>query len=128
MINKPLTHFTRVLLHHGNILSVYQCDNYCHIDQDNCCHIDRTIQEVLDISFWSILQSFSRPFCFSQSCTRKVSFPLNSSNQILIVFHDRRKKFLRWMPKIPWDREVMERKPHISYKSIGIKNILYINI
>ena len=30
--------------------------------------------------------------------------------------------------KILWGREMMKRKPHISFQSIGIKNILYINI
>ena len=61
-------------------------------------------------------------------------FELNSSNELFFL-HVRTDhvtmaagNFLDGCKKILWDRELMEWKPHISFKSKIVKNILYRNI
>ena len=116
MINKQPTHFTGVFSHHDEI-----------VELSHWLHNTRSFYLLSNIS-----QYFTRPFCLNNSWSKTVAFPLNSSNDTLIVFPSCA-SWLQWWEaisytdakKYPGGREVMEWKPQISFQSIGIKNILY---
>ena len=112
MINRQLTSLTWVFQ-----------DKFLITMELFCQHIT-----ALMVQYTRIIQYFSRPFYLSHSLTKKVTFPLNPSNDALIVFppcsivrtgHNGGKHFLRWMQKIILrGRVVMDVLKNILYRNI----------
>ena len=94
----------------------------------NCHNFDCTKHKVLAFKFLA-------EFFYFFLLTKNVSFPLDSSNDALIMFffhvqtdHDGRGSFLEGYKKYCGAGWSMEQQPHESFKSIRNKNILFRNI